>query len=629
MKTKKEKGAKNKADRQAQDKPVSTPPAETKLPMEHWLRTHRFPVLGSLILFWMLIRLVMFNTVANGPLFEMYRWPASDNYFYDEWARELAAGDWLNRQSIHPYHGWHQEFADYYFKQHPEKLREIQSGNQSSDSTFIPGKVLWNEWYGGNTYHQEPLYAYVLAMLYALTGQGAYWMLLLQIFLGTVSGVLLWRIACRHFGDTVGLITGLLYLFCGIVLFQEMLLLRTSWIVFFVLATIYIFDNALIKGTKTAFFKSGLVIGLAFLLQSVFVLFLVGVLAIYWRQELKKATLFVQNAGMMLAGFLLIYAPLMLRNVTVGAPMFSISSVGAVTFVAANVQGTKTVETWMPDATKCAEIMGKTNGKFVAAAVETLGTHPRIGSYIALQWSKFRQVFNGLEWPNNENYYFYKQLVPALDIAFLNFYWIGWLGVAGLLFSMYYRRKHGVLYVAIGVQLLVLIGFYVLGRFRCPLAVLLLPFAAYALVECCRVSSQKWQHTMLKVTVAALCFFVLTYSSYRPGSTHLDATDYKVFYDLNYFDRIKTSAESGQYAAAIAAHIEFLQCQPNIVKNIKPYQLPSNPMDIDILYLFAEHFQIQSYLYEDSGDKQLAANWMARHTVLKNMADNARNRLKK
>ncbi len=608
------------------EKPVPQPKSANKPSIERlesWLGVHRNQVLGLLILCWVLIRVAMFNTIANGPLYEMYRWPESDNYFYDEWARKLANGDWLNRQAIHPYHGWHRDFAAYYFKAHPEKLLEIQWANPGRDSTFVPGKVLWNEWYGGNTYHQEPLYTYVLAVLHIITGRGVYWMMLLQALLGIFSGILLWRISRRHFGETTALITGILYLFCGIVLFQEALILRSSWIVFFVLATIYSFDHAMEKRTLSGFFQSGLCIGLAFLLQSTFVLFLLGVLVIYWRQERSKPVHFIKNSAVILAGFFLMYGAVILRNAVVGAPLFSISSVGAITFVASNIHDTKTVETWMPETAKCAEIMGKTNGSFGAAALAAIGTHPSAGTYVQLMWSKLKQVINGIEWPNNENYYFYKEQVPALQIAFLNFYWFGWLGVVGLLFSLYYRKRSDTLYIAMAVQVALLVGFYVLGRFRCPLAVLLLPFAAYALVTCFQFSTSSLKESALKWALAVLCYLMLSYAFYRPGYSGLDPTDYTEFYDLNYYDQVKSNAESGQYAAAIAAHEEFLACQPTLVKNAKLGQVFANPLDIKILYLFADHYQIQEYLLEDSGNKQKAAAWRARSAALRKIAEKA------
>ncbi len=597
--------------------------------LNDWLGVNRFRVIGCLIFSWVAIRVFMFGTVANGPLYHMYKWQASDNCFFDEWARALANGDWLNRQPIHPYHDWHQEFAATYFKQHPEKLKQILESSPHRDSTFIAGKALWNEWYGGNTYHQEPLYPYLLAVFYFLTGNGVWWMMVLQSLLGIVSGVLLWLIARRHFDDTIALLTGLLYLFCGVILFQEALILRSSLSVFFTLLTIWTFDRALEKRTGFAFLISGLTIGAAYTLQSVFLIFLLGVLLIcFWRAR-KMPRVFARSAAYTLVGFFLIYSPVIVRNSLVGAPVFSISGVGPVTFVAANVYDTKTISNWAPEAAKCAEIMGETGGRFWPVVVSAIKTHPSAGSYLHLLWSKAQRIIDGLEWPNNENYYFYKELVPALRIAFLNFYWIAWIGTAGLIFSIYYGKKLDTLYLAILLQVSILLGFYVLGRFRTPLVALMLPFAAYGFIECLRLWGAALKQMLAKIAVVSLCFYLMCFQFYRPGVSMLDSTDYNVLYEIAYFDRIKNFAQGRQWDKAIALHREFLHCQPDFVKNIRPNQILQSSSDIDILEQFAGHYQIHSYLYEDSGNRSMAAELLLRHDLLKQIADNSRNRLEK
>lgn len=597
--------------------------------LEQWLIRRRYWVIGALLLLWLAIRIAVFSSVANGPLYQMYHWPESDNYFFDQWARSLSAGDWLNRQPLHPYHGWHDEFATVYFKQHPDQLSRILQANPGRDSTFVPGKALWNEWYGGNTYHQEPLYAYMLAALYTLTGNGVYWMMILQLLAGLLSGLLLWQLARRYFGDTVALFTGLLYLFCGIILFQESLLLRTSWSVLFTLLTVWTFDRALEKRTVAAFSIFGLSVGLAYLLQSTFSLFLLGALAIYFFRERKTPGVFARNAAVAVAGFALVFAPVMLRNASVGAPLFSISSVGPVTFAVTNVYGTKAISNWMPEAPKCVEILGKTRDSFGATVLETIQTHPSAGSYLGLVWTKFQRVITGLEWPNNENYYFYKQLAQPLNLAFLDFYWIVWIAGAGLLFAWYYRKKFAAFYLSMLLQLAIMLGFYVLGRFRTPLVALLLPFAAYALIECLRYLQDRSRESLVKIGVAVLCFFVLTWSLYRPAVSMLDPTDYTALYETAYYETIQKNADARQLDQAIALHQEFLNLQPDFVKNAKPNQRLQYASHIEIMNLFANHHRIHSILYENTGNQEKANQLMARHDLLQQIAEQSRNSLRR
>lgn len=632
MKNKPKPSSKPKAKGSGPSQPTSST-ARLRTPLfdnlEQWLIQRRYWVIGALLLLWLGIRIAVFSSVANGPLYQMYRWPESDNFFFDQWARSLSAGDWLNRQPLHPYHGWHDDFAKVYFKQHPDQLNRVLQANAGRDSAFVPGKALWNEWYGGNTYHQEPLYAYMLAALYTLTGNGVYWMMLLQLLAGLLSGLLLWQLARRYFGDTVALFTGLLYLFCGIILFQEVLILRTTWSVLFTLLTVWTFDRAVEKRTVAAFSIFGLSVGLAYLLQSTFSLFLLGALAIYYYRERKTPGLFARNAAVAVAGFALVFSPVILRNASVGAPLFSISSVGPVTFAVANVYGTNAISNWMPEASKSVEILGKTRDSFGSTVLETIQTHPSAGSYLQLVWAKFKCVITGTEWPNNENYYFYNALVLPLKLAFLDFYWIVWIACAGLLFAWYHRKKYASIYLAMLLQMAIMLGFYVLGRFRTPLVALLLPFAAYALLECLRYFQDRSRESMAKIGVAVLCFFLLTWSLYRPAASMLDSTDYNALYETAYYERIQKSADAGQLNEAIAMHHEFLNLQPDFVKNAKPNQRLQYPSHIEIMNLFANHHRVHSTLYENAGNKGKAAELMARHDLMKQIVEQSRNSLRR
>ena len=123
--------------------------------LNSWFKKYIIWVFCILILSWSLVRVCYYNSIVKSPLYSLYLSEASDNKFFDDWAKNLN-DDWLNVKPFHPYHSWHKEYADYYLQRHPEKLKEIQAGNVSKDSLFTPGKVLWNEWYHGSQYHQEP-----------------------------------------------------------------------------------------------------------------------------------------------------------------------------------------------------------------------------------------------------------------------------------------------------------------------------------------------------------------------------------------------------------------------------------------------------------------------------------------
>ena len=67
---------------------------------------------------------------------------------------------------------------------------------------------LWTNWSGGKTSDQDPLYPYLAGLTYALAGPDPRWVFLWRILVCVGTNVLLFLIAKRCFGPTVGGVTG-------------------------------------------------------------------------------------------------------------------------------------------------------------------------------------------------------------------------------------------------------------------------------------------------------------------------------------------------------------------------------------------------------------------------------------
>ena len=46
-------------------------------------------------------------------------------HFFDLWAREVVAGDWLTDKSLHPHLPWHREVAEDYLEEYPQEKAEL------------------------------------------------------------------------------------------------------------------------------------------------------------------------------------------------------------------------------------------------------------------------------------------------------------------------------------------------------------------------------------------------------------------------------------------------------------------------------------------------------------------------
>ncbi len=121
--------------------------------LDRWLAPRERWILGGLLVLALLVRVVYFVDAGHSPAVGMHEWAESDMSFFDLWAGEIAAGDLLTNQSLHPDHSWHREAAVTYLGDHPEEATTLAPGGSPQEA----GRALWNKWYGCKRFHQEPL----------------------------------------------------------------------------------------------------------------------------------------------------------------------------------------------------------------------------------------------------------------------------------------------------------------------------------------------------------------------------------------------------------------------------------------------------------------------------------------
>lgn len=574
--------------------------------LEKWLVLNKKWVVAALIGSWVAVRISGFVFIVNSPLYYMYRWSESDNRFFDDWAKYLNR-DWLNEKPLHHYHSWHHDFAEYYFKKHPEKLQEILAAHPDRDSTFVAGRELWNEWYKGKQYHQEPLYAYTLAVFYFFKMNAITVMLLIQLCLGVLSGILLFFLSGKYFGETAAAVAGILYLFCGVIFVHEITILRTSWIVFCTILNVWLIDRALDRLRIRDFFLCGIGLGFSVLMWSAFSLFFYGTLAIALFLVKKDWIRYLKLAAVILAGFMLMRAPVIIRNVMVGVPAFSSASGVESTFISTNAYGVNSVSGWGPSPERDAEILGETYNSLPRAIIATLKTHPSVWSYVSLLWMKVKAIWQGIEWADNVNYYFYKLQVPFLKFAFVDFFLIAPLGLAGLIFCIHQRKKYFALYLAILVNIAILMAFHVLGRYRTSLVMASIPLAAMALTELARfIAEMKWSGLWKAALIACLLF--LSYSNHHFDiNTRLRSGDYSALYDNYYLVELEKLQKEGRMDKSVALHRGFLDMQPEFISALKPGSVFKQPNQIAVAQYFAQHHRIHSNILKATGDERGAS----------------------
>jgi hypothetical protein len=497
-----------------------------------------------------LVRCVNILQVRDGPLPYFHAWTESDMQFYDRWARELAAGDWLTNTRMRPYHSGHAAVA---------RQAHAASGSPLPFDEAAATR-LWDAWLGERTFYQDPLYAYGLGVVYAAGGgqRGAF---VLQALLGLGCVVLLHALALRLFDPGTAAVTAFLAALYGPLAYYELLLLKPVLIAFTGLLSVLALLRALERPRASGRWAvAGSSAGLSVLAQSSAVLFVAPALvaAALWLRRRGESW----GAPMAMAGavFLATLSPVVARNLAVGAPPFVLSATGGWTFLNHNA------EDYVPavgdTVTRHAgEILNRSGGRLVATVAATIGTHGSFAGWLALLFGKLAAFWHWYEMPNNANYYVYRMLAPRLDGLRLPFSLLAPLALLGFVVAL---RRPGervllALHVLAGVATLVL--FYNISRLRLPTAVAMIPFAAFGLVTLLRqVRARRWASVAAQGVLVAIAA-ALVLRPLAPGIQQIRLADYGVPNDIT-LQRARVRAAAGDARGALALLEAELRLEP-------------------------------------------------------------------
>lgn len=416
--------------------------------------------------------------------------PQMDALYHDQWARRLAAGDWV----------------------------------------------------GTGVFFRAPLYPYFLGTLYALLGPAYGAVHVVQLVLGAGTALLTTLIAYRRFGRIAGIVAGLLTAFHGPLIFFEGELLLVVLEAPLNLATAWALDRALSGGTARGWIRAGAFLGLCALTRPT-ILALVPVVAIHlaWRRGRQAWRPLAIYVGTLLA----VLAPVLVRNAVVGGDFVPVASQGGLNYYLGNHRGADGMSavapefrrTWtggLEDANRLAELAAgrplkpsEVSDYWFGRALAWAQEAP--GAFLRLQLKKAALLWDAFEIPNNEDYYFFSRLTRVFRANVLSHFGIlGPLALAGLAFGIL-RRRAPFAWVAVpGVLGAVIAAFFVCGRFRASLVPL---FAVWAGLGVSRalacVRARSLGEVLLYVLVLAAGVMGMNADpwslrrSYSPAESHL------------------------------------------------------------------------------------------------------------
>lgn len=387
---------------------------------------------------------------------------------------------------------------------------------------------------GGKVFYQDPLYPYFLALIFRIAGVSLGLVRVVQVALGTATVGLVFLTARRLMGDAHALAAAVLMSLCGALYFFELLLLKATLVIFFSALScalgVLVADR---PQTRWRWAAIGASLGLLCLLRGNFQPLLpFPVIWAFLIARSEPAGRRALRAGLVLAGILLILAPVSLRNYLVGGELVLTTSQGGANFYIGNNELADGLYVDLPFVRPDPVFEAS---DFKAEAERRAGrklTFSQVSSFWfreAFKWiadnpekaarlwaHKARLMVHNHEIPDNHSLYMVRNhFVWALRIPFLGFGLLWFPAILGTVHLL--RRDSRAWYPALFALLyaMSIIPFFIVARYRLAVLPAMCVFApASALWVREMVRNRKYQ-TLARVGAMAALALLISFAPTR------------------------------------------------------------------------------------------------------------------
>ena len=377
-------------------------------------------------------------------------------------------------------------------------------------------EIASNNWLGNQIFFQAPLYPYFLGVVYALFGKDLMVIRLIQIFLGSLSCLLVAASGKYFFSRKIGMLAGVILAVYPPAIYFDCLIQKAVFALFFMALLLFLLSQIVHHAKWIYWLLSGLVLGCLVLVRENALILVCATLAWlffhFWNDRKKR--MITWGAAFALGVFLILF-PVALRNKIVGNEfVLTTSNFGFNLYIGNSSQavGTYTPLVWgrgdwryeRKDATELAEkALGKTlsptevSNYWTRKTIDTILSNPF--TWLRLMAKKWLLVWNAVELSDTESlyaHYDWSYLLRGIG-SVLHFGIIWPLAVLGICLSWKSRSRVWVLYLfmfsyAAGISL-----FFVFARFRHPMIAILVLFTSAGIIEGVRLFREKHYRTML------------------------------------------------------------------------------------------------------------------------------------
>ena len=357
-------------------------------------------------------------------------------------------------------------------------------------------EIAAGDWLGRETFYQAPLYPYFLGLVYTFFGPSLLAVRLSQVVLGAASCALLAVAGRRLFSPAAGIAAGLMLAVYPPALFFDGLIQKTSLGLFLVCLLLLLLSRLVTApGPPRAWMWPGVVLGGLVLTREnalVFALVLLGWLLL----SRDAGRRHLSRAGALGLGLALVLLPVAARNQAVGGEFLLTTAQFGPNFHIGNnpdadgtyrplVIGRGDPRFERRDATQIAErevgaplTPGQVSRYWTGRSLEYIRTQP--ADWLRLTGRKVVLALNRSEVADTEDQLSHADWSAPLRLAghVWHFGLLAPLGVAGICLTWGRRRQLRPFHLMLAAYAASVVLFAVMGRYRHPLAPLLMPFAA-------------------------------------------------------------------------------------------------------------------------------------------------------
>ncbi|WP_436715997.1 tetratricopeptide repeat protein [Roseiconus lacunae] len=398
-------------------------------------------------------------------------------------------------------------------------------------------KISGGDWYGSETFYQAPLYPYFLAVLIKLFGPSVTLIRLVQMVLG-VAGVALIGLAGRKlFSEKVGLVSALMLAVYPPAIFYDGIIqkaaLATFLLCMFLAACVYLqterrYRYAVLTGISLALLV--LTRENALLWTPLVPLWILLALDETTRRRWALVACYV-------GGLALILLPVAARNASLGGEWSPTTfQAGPNFYIGNHLQANGIYEPLVPghgtpmyeraDAERLAE--QAVGHELSAREVSTFwmseawgDIRQAPGRWFQLMVAKTFMVFNRYEVPDVESMYIFREYSTPLKLSLVwHFGILCPLGIWGLFATWGQRRRLWLYHLLLLSMIAAVVLFFILGRYRNPVSILFLPFAAAGIIDIVARFRQRQGHRKLLIAVLLLSAVFCNIRVHEEDSLH-------------------------------------------------------------------------------------------------------------